>query len=85
MTQGDKISLVKNGPTLYNRCRGIYAMGPTENTITDVIKPSQESPGVDPLFCSTCGVILTPVEVTLDVGDGPELLCDACLLGPGAG
>ena len=34
----------------------------------------------DPLFCSTCGVILIPVEaITLDVGDGDELLCDKCL------
>jgi len=33
------------------------------------------------LLCSTCGVILNPVEVKLDVGDGPELLCDDCLLG----
>jgi hypothetical protein len=32
-----------------------------------------------PLFCSTCGVVLAPVEVTIDVGDGPELLCDKCL------
>ena len=32
-----------------------------------------------PLYCSTCGVILVPHEVTLDLGDGPELLCDRCL------
>jgi len=32
-----------------------------------------------PLYCSTCGVILNPIETTLDLGDGPELLCDGCL------
>ena len=31
-------------------------------------------------YCSTCGVILGPVEaIRLDLGYGPELLCDACL------
>ena len=34
--------------------------------------------GVD-LYCSTCSVILVPHEITLDLGDGPELLCDKCL------
>ena len=31
-----------------------------------------------PLYCA-CGVILAPHELRLDLGDGPELLCDACL------
>ena len=31
------------------------------------------------LYCSTCGVILAPHEVKLDLGDGDELICDACL------
>lgn len=31
------------------------------------------------LICSTCGTPLAPVEITLDLGDGPELMCDACL------
>lgn len=35
-------------------------------------------PGVDPLYCR-CGVLLAPHEVRLDLGDGDELLCDACL------
>ena len=34
--------------------------------------------GFAPLYCK-CGVILAPHEVRLDLGDGDELLCDACL------
>mgnify|MGYP001577282856 CR=1 FL=1 len=36
------------------------------------------------LSCSACGVTLTPIEIALDLGDGPEhgpeLLCDHCLV-----
>ena len=37
-----------------------------------------------PLYCSTCGVVLNPIEIALDLGDGSELLCDSCLHGTGA-
>lgn len=33
-------------------------------------------------LCHTCGNILAPHEVELDLGDGDELLCDSCLYGP---
>ena len=36
-------------------------------------------PEYQSLNCSTCGVLLAPHEVRLDLGDGDELLCDGCL------
>jgi len=56
-------------------------LGPREkeNTTTGFIEQPTESLTEGPLFCSTCGVTLAPVETTLDLGDGPELLCDGCL------
>ena len=55
-------------------------MAPTREIDLDRnYEPAPKSPGEEPLLCSTCGVTLAVHEITLDVGDGPELLCDKCL------